>query len=249
MNSKNLIIGISITVVWFLVIGLFCVQNNFVFTNRELNSLGDFLAGIFAPVAFLWLILGYLQQGKQLDQNTKALEQQEKALQLQIEEMKNGLEQQKQLVQTQKEQQLEQRKQLSPKIFISDFHARAVFGNDLSADNSSGEYIYNNVVFITIYFNLENLGEEAYHFKIIEKNSLECLEQIDVLKRSETYKIKLHLSTKLVDQLNLNKILDEFFNLSYECKNGVKIQRDLFMQLYPRNVNSPFFHVNMYLDD
>ncbi|UUS56632.1 MULTISPECIES: hypothetical protein [unclassified Acinetobacter] len=103
MNSKNLIIGISITVIWFLVIVLFCVQNNFVFTNRELNSLGDFLAGIFAPVAFLWLILGYLQQGKQLDQNTKALEQQEKALQLQIEEMKNGIEQQKQLVQTQKE--------------------------------------------------------------------------------------------------------------------------------------------------
>lgn len=97
MNSKNLIIGISITVVWFLVIGVFCVQNNFVFTNRELNSLGDFLAGIFAPVAFLWLILGYLQQGKQLDQNTKALEQQEKALQLQINEMKESVKQQKEI--------------------------------------------------------------------------------------------------------------------------------------------------------
>ena len=249
MNSKNLIIGISITLAWFLVIGLFCVQNNFIFINKELNAIGDFLAGIFAPVAFLWLILGYLQQGKQLDQNTKALEQQEKALQLQIEEMQKGIVQQEQLVQTQKEQLSEQRQLLSPKLFISDFQARAAFGNNISVDNSLGDYVYNSVVFITIYFNLENLGEEAYHFKIIEKNSLECLEQIDVLKRSETYKIKLHLSTKLVDQLNLNKILDEFFNLSYECKNGVKIQRDLFMQLYPRNVNSPFFHVNMYLDD
>ena len=248
MNSKNLIIGILITVVWFLVIGLFCVQNNFVFANRELNSLGDFLAGIFAPVAFFWLIMGYVQQGKQLDQNTKALEQQERALQLQIDEMQKGIEQQRQLVQTQKEQQSEQRQLLFPKLFISDFQARAAFGNNLSADNSSGEYIYDNSVFITIYFNLENLGEDAYHFKIIEKNSLECLEQIDVLKRSATYKLKLHLSTKLVDQLNSNKILEECFNVSYECKNGVEIQRDLFMQLYPRNVNSPFFHVNMHLD-
>ena len=104
MNSKNLIIGILITVVWFLVIGLFCVQNNFVFTNRELNSLGDFLAGIFAPVAFLWLIIGYLQQGKQLDQNTKALEQQEKALKLQIEEMRESVKQQGYLAQLQSEQ-------------------------------------------------------------------------------------------------------------------------------------------------
>ncbi len=69
-----------------------------------------------------------------------------------------------------KKQQLsEQRQLLSPKIFISDFQARAAFGNNLSADNSSGEYVYDNVVFITIYFNLENLGEEAYHFKISEK--------------------------------------------------------------------------------
>ncbi len=37
----------------------------------ELNALGDFLAGIFAPVAFFWLILGYVQQGKRLDQNTE----------------------------------------------------------------------------------------------------------------------------------------------------------------------------------
>ncbi|WP_425917837.1 hypothetical protein [Acinetobacter sp. TSRC1-2] len=52
------------------------------------NELGDFLAGIFAPVAFFWLILGYVQQGKQLDQNSVAINQQAKALNLQIEEMK-----------------------------------------------------------------------------------------------------------------------------------------------------------------
>lgn len=71
--------------------------NAYSLPNQELNSLGDFLAGVFAPVAFFWLILGYIQQGKQLDQNTKALEQQERALQLQIDEMKESVKQQKEI--------------------------------------------------------------------------------------------------------------------------------------------------------
>ncbi|EEY93142.1 hypothetical protein HMPREF0026_00418 [Acinetobacter junii SH205] len=67
-----------------------------------MNEFGDFLAGVFAPVAFFWLILGYMQQGKQLEQNTKALEQQERALQLQIDEMREGIKQQVELVQLQR---------------------------------------------------------------------------------------------------------------------------------------------------
>lgn len=31
-----------------------------------LNEVGDFLAGVFAPIAFLYLYLGYIQQGKEL---------------------------------------------------------------------------------------------------------------------------------------------------------------------------------------
>ena len=32
----------------------------------EANAIGDFVAGAFAPVAFGWLILGYLRQGREL---------------------------------------------------------------------------------------------------------------------------------------------------------------------------------------
>lgn len=52
-----------------------------------LNSLGDFLAGAFGPVAFLWLVLGFLQQGEELRQGTQALL-------LQAEELKNSVAQQ-----------------------------------------------------------------------------------------------------------------------------------------------------------
>lgn len=37
------------------------------------SNLGDLLAGVFGPVSFLWLILGYLQQQQELSLNTSAL--------------------------------------------------------------------------------------------------------------------------------------------------------------------------------
>jgi hypothetical protein len=65
--------------------------------KMPLNEIGDFLAGIFGPVAFLWLVLGYFQQGTELQQNTRALE-------LQAEELKNSVEQQRELVEVSRKQ-------------------------------------------------------------------------------------------------------------------------------------------------
>jgi len=68
------------------------------------NEWGDFFAGASAPLAFLWLVIGYFQQGEELNQNTKALEHQEKALQQQVDELKQSVEQQGNLALAQKKQ-------------------------------------------------------------------------------------------------------------------------------------------------
>lgn len=57
----------------------------------KLNELGDFLAGVFGPLSFFWLIIGYVQQQKELMLNTEALR-------LQADELKNSVEQQRELV-------------------------------------------------------------------------------------------------------------------------------------------------------
>lgn len=62
--------------------------------NLDLNEIGDFAAGVFGPVAFLWLILGYLQQGKELKASTQALK-------LQAEELNNTVTQQSLMVASQ----------------------------------------------------------------------------------------------------------------------------------------------------
>jgi hypothetical protein len=50
------------------------------FSELRLNEKGDFLAGLFAPIALLWLILGYHQNGRELAQNTESLRLQVKEL-------------------------------------------------------------------------------------------------------------------------------------------------------------------------
>lgn len=91
MNFFLASIGVSLSAIyayfiWFLVGSRFASLK-----GLELNNLGDFLAGVFGPIAILWLVLGFFQQGYELRQNNKALK-------LQAEELKNSVDQQKEMV-------------------------------------------------------------------------------------------------------------------------------------------------------
>jgi hypothetical protein len=66
-------IGIAITFVWLTTIGTLVFFKWDSTQNLSLNEWGDFLAGVTAPLAFLWLIIGYIQQRQELKSNTEAL--------------------------------------------------------------------------------------------------------------------------------------------------------------------------------
>jgi hypothetical protein len=65
--------------------------------SASLNDIGDFLAGVFGPLALLWVVLGFLQQGDELRLSSEAL-------MLQAEELRNSVEQQTALVDVSKKQ-------------------------------------------------------------------------------------------------------------------------------------------------
>ncbi len=46
------------------------------FTRLSVERMGSFLEGAFAPLAFLWLVIGYFLQKKELRQNTDAMKMQ-----------------------------------------------------------------------------------------------------------------------------------------------------------------------------
>lgn len=68
-------------------------ENWTTFLGLRPNEVGDFLAGVFGPLAFLWLVFGYYQQGEELKHSVKALK-------LQAEELRNSVEQQREMVRT-----------------------------------------------------------------------------------------------------------------------------------------------------
>lgn len=74
----RLLFGMSLTAVW-LWGGAYYISNTIgwsQFLSQPLESLGSFLEGAFAPLAFLWLVIGYFLQQKELSRNTDAIQQQ-----------------------------------------------------------------------------------------------------------------------------------------------------------------------------
>lgn len=82
------------------------------FKCLTLNEMGDFFAGAVGPLALIWLVFGYKQQGEELRLSTKALE-------LQAQELKNSVDQQTKMVIAQEESLRNYERSLEPIFRLS----------------------------------------------------------------------------------------------------------------------------------
>jgi hypothetical protein len=67
--------GLSVTVLWLIVLSIY-ISGSIGWANLSsspIATVGNFLEGAFAPLAFLWLVIGYFLQKKELAQNTEAI--------------------------------------------------------------------------------------------------------------------------------------------------------------------------------
>lgn len=132
--------------------------------TMPLNEVGDFLAGAFGPLAILWLVLGFLQQGEELRQNTKALEFQgdelklsTEALLMQAEELKNSVEQQSIMAAAAKQQIEAQKAEFEQKQKDYDKSLKAIFTVRMGSSGSGSRagVAMNEVI-------IRNDGNHAY---------------------------------------------------------------------------------------
>ena len=68
-------LGLALTAAW-LLLGSLYISISVGWSNvvdLPADILGNFLEGAFAPLAFLWLVIGYFLQHRELEQNTEAL--------------------------------------------------------------------------------------------------------------------------------------------------------------------------------
>jgi len=80
-------VGVCGTIVWVAVAAYLLRRDPAAMDAMKPSDWGDFLAGVSAPIAFLWLVLGYFQQSEELRLSTQALR-------LQADELKNSVKQQ-----------------------------------------------------------------------------------------------------------------------------------------------------------
>ena len=74
-KSRRLLPKIGLALTAFYVAGLVLYlwlqgQNP---AELKLNELGDFVGGLSSPLAFLWLVLGFFQQGREIRLSRQAL--------------------------------------------------------------------------------------------------------------------------------------------------------------------------------
>lgn len=74
-------LGFTLTVVWITTgcIYLVAVVGWNAFVHLPTADIGSFLEGAFAPLAFLWLVIGHFMQQKEITANTKAINIQEQS--------------------------------------------------------------------------------------------------------------------------------------------------------------------------
>ena len=207
----------------------------------KLNEIGDFLAGVFAPLAFFWLVRGFYQQGKGLEQNSISLElqadelaQSTNALNAQVQEQQKLIEATNKQIDINRDKNnfdiFSQKKQFQPYFHI----------NNLKVEN----FVYQNsdkVISIEIKLNLTNSratcrnlffsynyeGESASDFLINHEN-------IQLLSNTaETGNIYLEIKKlPLFDNENKCKMIlrisytDALDTLQYQCIF-------LYLQQYP----------------
>ena len=103
-------------------------ENWTTFLGLRPNEVGDFLAGVFGPLAFLWLVFGYYQQGEELKHSVEALK-------LQAEELNESVQQQKLANEISRENiELSNREKvlsMRPKIMAS-FHMGTQMGDGMA---------------------------------------------------------------------------------------------------------------------
>ena len=75
----RILFGLVVTSVWLLV-GVLYLSIGVGWTNFSIlptGEIGSFLEGAFAPLAFLWLVIGHFMQQKEISANTQAIQVQE----------------------------------------------------------------------------------------------------------------------------------------------------------------------------
>lgn len=223
--KENLSLNIvCLTTLIYLYLSYFFIFNAHNFMKLELNAKGDFLAGVFAPLAFLWLVYGYFQQGREL--------------RLQVQELKNNVTQQAALVSFQ--QQEINAKYFAAKPFLNvenpyfvirDEQGSVTFGNETEPPEPPEKVAL-------LSFNLKNLGEVAKHIYIQDSNSLQQLDATYEVNKNKFYRVVIYVDDTYLFQLADKNQVEFYLTINYSDIYGNSYQDAIIVNLFNFNIET-----------
>lgn len=181
-----------VTVIWVIaviVVPFFCLTDKL---PSHLNEWGDYLAGAFSPLAFFWLIMGYLQQGEELKNSIK--------------EQRNSVEEQRKLYEIQEKQFIAQKLKVKPNLYVK--QKSFIFDTDDTSffDDNTGEYIEGEIInYLSICLEVINEGL-GYGLNITLEDYFEKTENLDFLKEKNNASMTITYTLESLIKYSKNKV-------------------------------------------
>ncbi|WP_227062120.1 hypothetical protein [Acinetobacter pittii] len=135
------------------------------------NEVGDFLAGTFSPLAFLFLILGYLQNTKVLQMQSQELKSSTDALHQQAQELANNVEEQRKLLSVTQQELEIKHFEAWPHLTFYSYPFTLTEKEFLECDDDGSIIDMERHEVAAIKIIIENKGEVAKHVTIEELGS------------------------------------------------------------------------------
>jgi len=192
----------------------------------KLNEKGDFLAGVFSPLAFLWLVYGYLQQGQELKQNTEALR-------LQAIELGKNVQAQNEIVKFQQEEQEAKHFSVQP-ILKYDLCSVDVNHRQDNIYNEYGENIDvgDSYLELLISFEIHCQVNSVYRIKVINAldNSIE--DQIVKIDQDKSKVVSITLYEDQIGDLLKDSEFDLFVYIEFFDVYGKSFKQKIKINIY-----------------
>ncbi|MGQ1348547.1 hypothetical protein ACT4VF_04450 [Acinetobacter baumannii] len=211
-----------------------------------LNETGDFLSGVFAPLAFLFLYLGYRQQGKEMQQNTAALK-------LQAYELKKSVEEQKRLIKIHEDEQQEKHFQVLPD-FRKDKQTIKKSKFEAPQEDDEGNFIGTiDEDILEVSCKIINYGEVAKNVLVKSaKNEFYVRVEKHKINHEEELVISLELDGQIIERLEAGFEYDHTLTLTYNNIYGKAYTKFINYKLctYPvPEEQKTYFSASFYIGD
>ncbi len=247
----------SISILWAVSMACLVILKRSTLDSLGLNEIGDALAGAFAPLGFFWLVAGFYQQGKGLEQNSEALKLQARelkastdALHLQADELKNSVQEQKNLLILQQEERQAKHFEAMPFLrLIGKPFSITDRQHEICGD--AGEVLDVHVFKEAVYdLTVTNQGEMAKSFSVIDTITNQIVESKVVVEKTSSYSFPIYLLENQIDTLEETGDHKFPFDVQYHDKYGKKYQFSITVKVYrdPRHSNHYYVSIEHYAD-